>query len=374
MTFTAPGRPVITLDLLEAQTYYRQRLRLPLPPPLEDAAHDVLLGLTRYAPQLDELARDARERPQTRFPVNWTQRPTWGIRLPYYNLIQGFTSTLRLRAVAELAVGRTADARRDVDLMFHLRQAMEHDPNVIPILVDANCLNRTMQPVWEGLAARRWTAADLDALRDHLRGINVLDEYRQAIRGERASFQARWPEDLADPAQARALAKEIPATASDDPTLTPLDRQALAAPTLLAAWLVRAKRRRRRPQFPGELDRHRRPCQAPGGFRQEPGRSPAMKNIPATPYTLLVRIALPVFDSIYSKFAQTQTMVDQADTACALERYYLDHHSYPDALSALVPGYLDRVPNDVIDGAPMRYRADDRRTLPALLGRPGRPG
>jgi hypothetical protein len=49
-------------------------------------------------------------------------------------------------------------------------------------------------------------------------------------------------------------------------------------------------------------------------------------------------------------------MVDQAVIACALERYYLDHQVYPAKLAALVPGYLDHVPNDVIDGASMRYR------------------
>ena len=82
----------------------------------------------------------------------------------------------------------------------------------------------------------------------------------------------------------------------------------------------------------------------------------ALKKLLATPDTLLAKIALPVFVHVVRKFAQAQTIIDEAATACALEKYYLEHHAYPATLAALVPGYLDQVPNDVIDGAPLRYR------------------
>jgi len=39
-----------------------------------------------------------------------------------------------------------------------------------------------------------------------------------------------------------------------------------------------------------------------------------------------------------------------------LERYRLAHGQLPDTLDALVPEFLDRVPNDVINGQPLRYR------------------
>ncbi len=71
---------------------------------------------------------------------------------------------------------------------------------------------------------------------------------------------------------------------------------------------------------------------------------------------MLAKIALSALSTLAKKFAQTQTIVDQAVIACALEKYVLEHHAYPRTLRALVPGYLDRVPTDVIDGAPMRYR------------------
>lgn len=43
-------------------------------------------------------------------------------------------------------------------------------------------------------------------------------------------------------------------------------------------------------------------------------------------------------------------------TACALERYFLQHSSYPAKLDELVPGFLPSVPIDHADGNALRYR------------------
>jgi len=47
-------------------------------------------------------------------------------------------------------------------------------------------------------------------------------------------------------------------------------------------------------------------------------------------------------------------------TRVALERYRLDHGTWPPDLAALVPGYLDAVPLDPIDGKPLRYDLESR--------------
>ena len=54
--------------------------------------------------------------------------------------------------------------------------------------------------------------------------------------------------------------------------------------------------------------------------------------------------------------AQTQTFVDAARVACALERYRLANGRLPEKLDALAPQFIDRIPNDVIDGQPLRYQ------------------
>ena len=42
--------------------------------------------------------------------------------------------------------------------------------------------------------------------------------------------------------------------------------------------------------------------------------------------------------------------------ACALERYQLAHGDYPETLDALVPRFIEAIPNDVIGGKPPHYR------------------
>jgi hypothetical protein len=83
------------------------------------------------------------------------------------------------------------------------------------------------------------------------------------------------------------------------------------------------------------------------------------------PYDMLWGLLVPAIETTPRTAARTQTALDQATVACALERYRLARGELPNALDALVPQYLAAVPRDVIDGQPLRYRRDglDKFTL-----------
>jgi hypothetical protein len=51
-----------------------------------------------------------------------------------------------------------------------------------------------------------------------------------------------------------------------------------------------------------------------------------------------------------------QTYVDEARLACALERYRSANGKLPETIEALAPRFIEKIPNDVIDGQPLRYR------------------
>ena len=51
-----------------------------------------------------------------------------------------------------------------------------------------------------------------------------------------------------------------------------------------------------------------------------------------------------------------QSILHQAILACAVERYRLEHGHIPRRLDELVPTVLSSIPNDPIDGQPMRYK------------------
>ena len=47
-------------------------------------------------------------------------------------------------------------------------------------------LQIALQPVWEGLADRQWTEADLSVIESELGKLDFLADYHFAMRGERA--------------------------------------------------------------------------------------------------------------------------------------------------------------------------------------------
>jgi hypothetical protein len=70
----------------------------------------------------------------------------------------------------------------------------------------------------------------------------------------------------------------------------------------------------------------------------------------------LSALALPVIEGTGFKAADTHTNFQQVRIGCVLTRYRNAHGELPSSLEALVPAFLDRVPTDVMDGQPIRYR------------------
>ena len=58
-------------------------------------------------------------------------------------------------------------------------------------------------------------------------------------------------------------------------------------------------------------------------------------------------------------FAFTQSSLDRARVACALERHRLAEGEYPATLDALAPRFMEKLPHDIINGQPLHYRRTD---------------
>lgn len=359
----AGWREGLRRDLAPWQRYYRARPDFPHAPDAQTPAADVLLALSVYDPILDELALAAQTRPRDRSPVPWRREPAWAISLPHYDVFQKLATALDLRALGRLGHDQPSDALRDVQLILRLRQATAADPTVIASLVSAAMTERALQPVWEGLLDRRWSADELLGLQKRLEAIDFLAEFARAFRGgERAIFLCRSMDELKRGNRMSEFLKLITRGPGEAPNNSPLPGwQAALVP---AGWIDQNKAAGCRLYQATILDvfdpaAHRvwvgRARSAPRDF--EPGAWP--------PYNFLVRMVTPVFDSLLMRMAWSQTITDEAATACALERYYLDHRAYPERLGELTPAYCARTPTDVITGAPLNYRttADGRYRL-----------
>ena len=77
------------------------------------------------------------------------------------------------------------------------------------------------------------------------------------------------------------------------------------------------------------------------------------------PYKIFAAMLFPALSSANAKSARMQTYVDEARVACALERYRLTSGQFPETLEALVPKFMEKLPHDVINGQPLKYRRTD---------------
>ena len=67
-------------------------------------------------------------------------------------------------------------------------------------------------------------------------------------------------------------------------------------------------------------------------------------------------LLLPSLSRIAQKAAFAQTAANTAAIACALERYRRTHGQWPESLAVLTPELMDKLPHDVINGQPLKYR------------------
>lgn len=342
-------------DLATYARVYDEAHQLPYPQPGDPVA-GALAGLAPYAPALDELARAAAERPLTRFPVDWNTENVFGLALPQNNLQLQFVRALRLRASIELAAGHTNEALRDVELALRLCRDMRAEPSLMAHLVQISCLNFILSPIWEGLADRRWSAADLTRLQADLQPFDLLVTYQHAIRAERASTAGRGIDYLS------THLEELPGIVrgADDGSAGErlfYKRVGLVAPR---GWFDSNKAtmaRLMQEYFVESVD--------PRAHRVFPAKAAAataaLARLPSRPGNLMARLSLPIYGSVSARTARLQAGLDEATVACALERFALDHASapaaaYPETLAELAPAYLDRAPMDVVSGEAMHYR------------------
>jgi hypothetical protein len=75
-----------------------------------------------------------------------------------------------------------------------------------------------------------------------------------------------------------------------------------------------------------------------------------------SPYKLLAAGVIPNVTKAMQTSAHNQTLVNEGQIVCALERYRLATGQYPAMLDALSPQFIEKLPHDLIGGQPLIYR------------------
>lgn len=307
-------------DLAAAYAALKQA---PQPGPEPDpkvAAALILDSLREIQPDLDALRGAARERPESQIPFYADGSLARGS----FSALRFFTAALALRAVAEVELGRNDDAFGDVYALFRYVEGTVTFPSHMHLAMSDVMGILAVQPFWEGCESGAWSESQLKAVQDLLSRFHPLREAPAAFAAYRAAAvglgsNSRPPLWMPSGWWKLNIIAFFRSGAGGDPSAFD--------PVLERIHLDRIDR------VQALLDAERR------------SRSP---------FTWLIRrdaLARPL--PIY--FASAQTCFALTRTACALERYRLRLGEYPGSLSALVPGVLESVPLDAIDGAPLRY-------------------
>ena len=319
----------------------------------QEGAAGVLAALSETDGPLEEL-RAASRRPHSRFSIDYNKDNPWAIPLPHLSAFGRVNGVLQIRASAELALGRTAEAFEDVQLMLKILDACREEPFLVSQWVRAEQLPSVLQVVSEGLG--QWSEPQLQVLQKRLGefdfcadarrtleadyvvfGVKEIDYYRRGSRNARqglAANQQRQSEfvDIVFSAvpsgwfgfEAVNYCKEY---------------QEYMAPILAGGQhRVNVAAARKAEDWVESLNR--------SSWPRLVARHQALSQLLA-PWRVL---------GIVHRMAFAQEGADLAGLGCALERYRLAKGGFPDTLEALAPGFMNTLPRDVINGQTLAYR------------------
>lgn len=333
------GLPV---DLEAWRDYYASLPDWPKPSGPTTPGAAVLTALGRFDADLRELRAAATERAECRFPLAYEDGPA--MLLPTLAPMKHMANALRLRACALLAENRTDEALADIRLASRLGDAIADEPILISLLVRFAIDQILLQPIWEGCRDHRWSDAQLVALQDLLSKRNHLGATRRALEGERLMSGVTY--DML----ARGDRRIMDLWDSNDS-----DGQDVVG-TLIRCmprgWIRQNQvvHYRYLHDLVGDLAAAKSHADlgVPGHRLEQYIKRNSL-------FTLIASMLAPATDNVSVKAFETEAWRRQALVGLALERYRLAEGRYPGALTALAPKYLPAVPDDPMDGKPLRY-------------------
>jgi len=340
-------------DLKQWQTYFRNYAKtpagqtngFPTAAQPQTPAADILLALSGFNPALEEL-RQASLRPYARMSLNYESDFECAVQLfPALAKEKRCAQLLQLRILAELEAGQSEPALEDEELLLRLIDSLRNQPFLISHLVRIAMQAIALQPIYEGLVQHRWDDAQLAELEAELAKKDFLADFKSAMRGERSC--------AIDAVETQRLTRKMKSDIGEngDQVVTNSLR-----------WMPSAF------FYQGELsfarmydqivvplvDLTNRTISVSAYHLAEANNKAHMKHY--SPYTVQALMVFPAVAKSVERFARSQTDVDLARVACALERYRLAHGNYPESLDALAPQFMEKLPHDLINGQPLHYR------------------
>jgi hypothetical protein len=314
----------------------------------EIAASKYLAWSDQFEPDFD-LLREALKRPYARMDGNYAV-PSEG-PVPNFVCDRAIAQTLAQRAHCYLLLGEPGQALPELTLMRDMRHLLECAPTGKPMTLVAAMINVQVAGFYtdviaDGLQKHIWQEPQLVALQSQLADTKLAPDVVEGFRVEQSAVSGyRLSEGmLYDKTNLwQKLESKVFWLFDVAPRGWTCQNMVVAAENYQK--LCRSVDLSNDVMDPHKIDT----------AIHEVGQTLNSHS----PFVLLGRMVTPNFSRAAQITAHNQTMVNEAQIVCALERYHLAHGEYPATLDALAPQFIEKIPHDIIGGQPLHYRRTD---------------
>lgn len=292
------------------------------------------------------LMRDALKRPAARMDGDYS-RP-FGQPVPNFVNYRVVCQVLAHRAKCHLLLGESANALTDLTLLNDLRQTLSpsnQPTTLVAAMINVAIAGLAADAIACGIESHSWREPELAALQKQCAEIDLVPAAVNSLQAERAGTC-----HLLATLRTEELTRRIGGSVSISDfgwSLMPSGwyYQNMALIATLEGANVECIDVTNRTVSPYKVQAAKHRIEV--AFRR------------TTPWNIIAAICVPNFSKASEPLARNQTWVDQAQIACALERYRLANGKYPGTLAALVPKFMEKIPHDIVGGKPMNYFCKD---------------
>ncbi len=317
---------------------------------VEEAVHQNALAL--------DLAHQARRLPKARYPLDL--RSGYLTELPHLSPLKSLVVLLEFQAMTLSHAGRASEAVGSVSCSLGVARSLQSEPVYLSQLTRVSVESISCRSIERVLNLSPLPDAELADLSMQIQELEATDDIRSGLIGERAMVADLIQLSQNDPIEFSKL------SGSDDmPQLSKGMREHLNL-----GWQAAGIFERDLAFFLEALETNialidLHPPRSLAAREQIIAAGKQAKDN----YCLISGLILPGLAATATRDAESRARLRAARTALAIERWRRVHHeTIPESLSALVPRFLDRVPEDPFDGTPLRFKKLNPRYVVYSIG------
>ena len=320
------------------------------------AAVDYLKWSDQFVPAFDDV-RAALNRPYAIIPGDYSV--SWRIPMPNFVTMRSLAQTLAQRTQCYLLLGQPEKALHELFLMHDVCRILEKPPTgqpetLVEAMINVAIAGLYVNTIQDGLRLHAWQEPQLVAIQKQLQETRLLPVVNGAFRmgqvsivsiGEKSNASMIFTGDILGVDRKKAWYERLWSHRYDAIPRGWMYQNIKYAVATLEQPIIDCFDPANAEVYPKKLD-----------------AASARLNKSFEHWSLfhyLAAISIPNFTKAFQNCAYNQTLANEAQIVCALERYKLANGRYPETLDALVPQFIGKLPADIIGGEPLPYRRTD---------------